>query len=415
MATYTPQGFNNAGATPGQDPTKNNTVGTNLNLGALPKGLSLGYTAPTTGTVKKSTYTDPSGGSITHTYDTTSGTTGGSTGGTTSGVLNNNNGNGLTPDQIAAGNTFTNNANAAAVPTFPGLLGNISDTAKGNLGIGQNAANIAQNYGQQISDIGQKGAAAQAGYKTTGTSPVGEGNAAVIGQTTAAQQQAAAAGETAALQGTQQQLTGQNQAASAYTGAANLAQPVTQFGVLTNPTNGQSVSPNPGASAFQGGYVQGQQAAGTNAAGMDVANTAATGIKNTITDYLTQNPTLNANDLTFGNTVTQWINGQQLGDPKYQTLFNDLSEYANTLAPILGVGGNVTNMKNQIAQDMINAKASGKSITEVLNNLEQLAKDKVSNIKSGGQGGGVVAGGSTGGASTQPVYNSNGSLQSVVF
>lgn len=173
--------------------------------------------------------------------------------------------------------------------------------------------------------------------------------------------------------------------------------PVTQFGVLTDPTTGLPISGgSAGSAAFQGGVIGGQQAAGVNYANMSVANTAAKGIENTITQYLQQNPSLNPSELTVGNKLSQWIQSGQFGDPKYQTLGAYLNEYISTLAPILGVGGDTTNLKTEIAQSMINAAASGKSISEVLKNISKLADDKLANIGSAGQGGGVVAGGTSG-------------------
>ncbi len=129
------------------------------------------------------------------------------------------------------------------------------------------------------------------------------------------------------------------------------------------------------------------------------AETAADGIKNTIISYLGANPQLNPSDLAVGNKLQQWIEGKQLTDPKYQTLFNYLNEYTNTLAPILGVGGDTTNLKTQIAQSFINAAASGQSITEVLEALSQLASNKVIDLQRGavGQGTSVPEAGSAGG------------------
>jgi len=128
------------------------------------------------------------------------------------------------------------------------------------------------------------------------------------------------------------------------------------------------------------------------------AETAAEGIKNTIVSYLSANPQLNPSDLAAGNILKQWIEGKQLTDPKYQTLFNYLNEYTNTLAPILGVGGNPTNLKTEIAQNFINAAASGQSISQVLNNISQLAANKLVDMERGalGQGTAVPTPGSTG-------------------
>lgn len=345
----------------------------------------------------------------------------------------------------------------AASQTAPGLLSQLTGVAGQNATIGQNAADIASNYGKQIADIGQRGAQAQAGYTTTGTTPVAEGNAAVIAQSTAAQQQALAAGESAALQGTGQQLTANNQQQTGINQALNAATDLTQApygtplynaatGTFTNAQTGQGVDFNTAMQSYAQGLASGtipfsqipsqitsnpvllaqllQQAStaqsgsgssfnlnanlGTTAAQQQIAqqipawtaaNTAAKGIQQTVSSYLAANPQLNSSDLAASNALNQWINGQQLTDPKYQTLFNLLNEYTSTLAPVLGVGGDTTNLKTEIAQSFINAKASGASIQEVLNNIAQVADSKIANYQSGGTGGGVVSSGLNGGGS----------------
>ena len=159
---------------------------------------------------------------------------------------------------------------------------------------------------------------------------------------------------------------------------------------------------NVAAKAFNPKYTpvgaQGASQVLGNIPAMESANTAAEGIKNTIVSYLQANPQLNPNALAVSNQLQQWVQGKQLTDPKYQTLFNYLDEYTNTLAPILGVGGNPTNLKTQIAQGFINAAASGQSITEVLNAMSNLATNKIQDLQSGAVGGGTsVPAPSTGG------------------
>lgn len=121
------------------------------------------------------------------------------------------------------------------------------------------------------------------------------------------------------------------------------------------------------------------------------AEVAAEGLKDQIVTYLASNPSLNPSDLAKGNILKQWVEGKQLTDPRYQTLFNLLNEYTNTLTPILGVGGSSTNLKTQIAQDFINAAASGQSIATVLNNMQAISKSKLQNLQSGAMGGGAVS------------------------
>ena len=124
---------------------------------------------------------------------------------------------------------------------------------------------------------------------------------------------------------------------------------------------------------------------------MQAADTAAEGIRNKIDTYLDNNPGLNASNAAIGNLAQQWLQGKQLADPKYQTLFNYLNEYTSTLAPILGVGGDTTNLKTEIAQSFVNAAASGQSISEVLQNISSLSKGKIQDLRSGSTGGGVVS------------------------
>ncbi len=147
--------------------------------------------------------------------------------------------------------------------------------------------------------------------------------------------------------------------------------------------------------AFGAGQVSGNVELGAQYSQMNAANTAAKGYENTINTYLRDNPQLNPSDLTAVNGVAQWLKGQ-VGDPKYQTLANYINEYANTLAPILGAGGSVTDYKTGLAQSLVNGRATGQSISEVLANISKAADDKLANMRSAGTGGGVVAGGSAG-------------------
>lgn len=146
----------------------------------------------------------------------------------------------------------------------------------------------------------------------------------------------------------------------------------------------------------------GQQSILQSLPALQSANTAAKGIEQTITSFLQQNPQINSSTATIANAAQQWIEGKQLGDPAYQQFFNYLSEYANTLAPVLGVGGDPTNLKTQIAQGFLNAQASGQSVSQVLQAMGQLADQKIQNIQSGATGGGVVASGTQNESSNPP-------------
>lgn len=330
--------------------------------------------------------------------------------------------------------------------------------ALANKGIGEEARRLSAMYGDEIQKLGKLGAGAVAGDLSTGSNVVGSGNAAIASQSVSQRMQALGEAQAAALEGTGQQLTGQQQVTNALSqtlgsantqqqqgisglsSAAGFAQPSpagygqTTFNPLTGGfTSGQAgldptAAANQLAQAVRSGQmtyeqavsslgyaggagqqflnqalgqgfnipqstatIEGQSAVIGQLPGLESAHTAAGGIKNKITTYLAANPSLNPTELAVGNKLQQWIEGKQLTDPKYQTLFNYLNEYTSTLAPILGVGGDATNLKTEIAQSFINAAASGQSIAEVLENMQQLSEGKLQDIRSGATGGGVVS------------------------
>ncbi len=372
--------------------------------------------------------------------------------------------------------TTTKGLVSPTVPTYGGMVSGLVDASttskaqtdllkrlaaagEGNVQLGQNAQNIANQYAPEIARVGQLGAGAQAGFGSTGSNVVGEGNAAIASANASQRMQALAAGETAQLAGNEQQLSAQSQLQGALgtaLGGANTQQAQTISGLGTAAGLGQPSTASYGQTVFDpltGTYSGGQgnldpataatqlaqqvtsgkmtydqavaslgyaggagqqflnqalqgtgynipqgQATLTGQTGviaqlpfMESANTAAEGIKSKITTYLASNPQLNPADLAVGNKLQQWVQGKQLTDPKYQTLFNYLNEYTNTLAPILGVGGDPTNLKTQIAQSFVNAAASGQSIATVLDNMSTLASGKIQDLRSGATGGGVVS------------------------
>lgn len=129
--------------------------------------------------------------------------------------------------EASAGKKKTETQPQQPVQSYPGIIGQLlkkieeeasgytkqlADSTKRNQGYADRARDISDAAGKTITDIGRKGAAAAAGYLSTGTSPVGEGNAAIQQQTAAAQQQAAAQGAQMQLAGVDRELTAQQQA-----------------------------------------------------------------------------------------------------------------------------------------------------------------------------------------------------------
>ncbi len=382
-----------------------------------------------------------------------------------------------TPTKTTKATKTTKTKGLVQPPTYGGIVGGLVDASKTsgtqsellkkltqsgerNIALGEDAQRISDMYGPEIARVGGLGAGAQAGFGSTGSNIVGEGNAAIASANASQRMQALAAGQTAQLAGNSQQLLANSQLQGAYGtalggantqqaqtisglgSAAGFAQPSpagygqTVFDPLTGTYSGGQGNLDPAnAAAFLAGEVRanrmtydqavaslgyaggtGQQFLNSALQGgggynvpqgqaaltgqtqvlqqlpfMESANTAAEGIKSKINTYLASNPQLNPADLAVGNKLQQWVQDKQLTDPKYQTLFNYLNEYTNTLAPILGVGGDPTNLKTQIAQSFVNAAASGQSISTVLDNLSTLATGKIQDLRSGATGGGVVS------------------------
>lgn len=146
----------------------------------------------------------------------------------------------------------------------------------GLLANNQAAQDIANNYGQQIAQVGQQGANAQAGYLTTGTSPVALGNAGIINQNTSARETALANAGNFALSGittgtnalssaASSGNTQQGQNISAAGTAGQLSSPISQFGVQINPQTGQPIGGGSATSAaVNGGIIGANQTSAGN-------------------------------------------------------------------------------------------------------------------------------------------------------
>lgn len=416
MANTTPSAILPKAPAPAQP---SNATIAGLLTSSLPKGAPQTTSAPVnTSPVANNASYNPNAGYMSTNYSTGAGT----------------------PAPLATPTTPAAPTPAPTQGLFPSVLSSLASSGVQNNALAANAQKIANDAGQKIADIGGQGARFEAGQLTTGTSPVAEGNAAVTAQSTSAAQQAVAQGANVALTGNQQGITAQGQTQSALTSAANLAQPSTAaYGqTVFDPVSGQYtgggglpaevmqqyaqmaatgqyaaipsfITSNPvlnaqlnvAAKGINPGYtpVGAQGASGVlgGIPALQSANAAADGIKNTIQTYLQANPQLNPSNLAAGNQLQQWIQGKQLTDPKYQTLFNYLDEFTNTLAPILGVGGDPTNLKTQIAQGFVNGAASGQSISQVLNAISALATNKITDLQSGAVGGGTSVPSATGG------------------
>lgn len=163
----------------------------------------------------------------------------------------------------------------AVTPTFRGFIGGLAQQAgtpgqnmqdyqnslARNTQLGEQAQRIASEAGQRMEDIGRQSARAQAGYLTTGTSPVAEGNAAIQAQTAAAQQQAVAQGAQTALTGNQQALGAQGQLQSGFGNIGSLQQGALNVGAGQTAPRAYDPYSSPyfaESDSFGGGGMQGR-------------------------------------------------------------------------------------------------------------------------------------------------------------
>ena len=332
------------------------------------------------------------------------------------------------------GGVVGNLANQSSSPynqTASSNIGLLSSTTADNEKYAARAKEIADSAGQTMSDIGRQGARAGAGYRTTGTSPVAEGNAAVIAQTTAAQQQAVAQGANMELSGNAQGLQAQGQQQSGYASAAGQAlagqstaqsalgsaagylQPTSNI-ILRDPTTGAVIGDqNLENLAAQQGKLSGIQSGASSAAsalgGSQAVLTqayqqgqaqlrAADGIESQIAQTLISNPTLNNTPITALTDLNRWFSGQT-SQPEQQALAKQVASYIAALG-----------MSPEEATQIASQK--GGTIGTLLKTLKDIAitKNEANNPANV-----TVPGSTSSGGSSNIEFNSNGTLKAVSF
>jgi len=322
-------------------------------------------------------------------------------------------------------------------PTYPGMLGGLTKLSEGNIPIGQSAAQISADYGKKIAEVGQQGAGYQAGALSTGTKPVGEGNAAINAAITAAKQTALATGQTAALKGTEQQLTAQEQAKTGILGGAGLTPEALRYGSdsgALNPLNNidsiaeqvASGQISPATAYSMGGSIanfkgalnaailaknpnyneaKAQAAYDSNQANIQALSTAATGaraasiaeqtkqfnnlsaarnsvanISNGLISQIANDNKMNPSEINAINGVIQLI-ANNTSDPQYQKLLNRMTDISSTYGQILTPGGN-TDTTRLMAQGLLNQLAGGGTVQSVVADLDKQAQEKIQGIQT---------------------------------
>jgi hypothetical protein len=128
------------------------------------------------------------------------------------------------------------------------------------------------------------------------------------------------------------------------------------------------------------GIIQQQQG---QAAGYQSALQQGQNLQSQLSDLITTFG-LNPSDLNAANAGIQKI-AQNTSDPHYKILQNYVNDVANTYAQVLTPpGGSQTDTSRGIAASMLDATASGKSLLQVMQSLDQAAKAKIAGIPTTG-------------------------------
>jgi hypothetical protein len=325
-----------------------------------------------------------------------------------------------TPAQLQSGTTQTQNQNGGgsapstvppptqtpapaptpapdqnSAPTFPGIVGTLAQTASQPNDVYNKATQAEADIAKQLE--AQK--AYQAGQETSNAGmPIplnfmAGRNTAIQGENIA--QENALAGQlqaeaTIAGQGTQQQGTQQQGLAQ----AGGLAAPQPGQGPGTqayNPLTGQysglagnSAGGGNGGGLYGVGGLLNQQNLGAQANTLTAVQNQARNDTQLLQQTFQQYPYINPTSIKIANGLLQ-LGANQIGDPGYQNFQNQINDIISRYSQILTpANGNVTDMKTQIAQSLINAQASQGSIQTVLDSLDQQASKTIEGLNTGG-------------------------------
>lgn len=272
-------------------------------------------------------------------------------------AINSGNTGGQTP------NGATVDANGNVITPAPGstglygqLVNSLASTSQGNLGLGQNAQNIGNNFAGQIKNLENQAVTTGATVGDQGISPVALGRAGQISQNVGAQIQGLTQAENAQLAGNSQAITAQGQAQSGLAAAGQLSTPANQF--ITQPFNtqligadGQPIGGASGNSALQGAVVNAidliKNGSGyTNA--VSAANLGQFGPQGTTALLNALGPSFNSNlsdseaAAVAQNVNTQGTAGTSASANAYNTAVQNVSKVTGQYTAATGVAQNLT-------------------------------------------------------------------------
>jgi hypothetical protein len=325
--------------------------------------------------------------------------------------------------QQAALNQPATTGDTTAKVTYPGLVSTLGQTASqpsAQYTTAENNANAAQAQLLQLQSAQTQQDALIGGSRTNVSEAQGEAglyNTQMIGQENAAATALAGYQNQAGIATGQQSAQQSGLAAAGALAAPQAGQnPLTQsYNPLTNSYSPLAIS-GAGANAATDienyGSLQQQQAIGAAAAQnnsyLGGAQVAASNLQNLIT---TNN--LNPSALTFANGALQ-LAEQYTSNPAYAKLPGAINDFVASLAPILGTGGNVTDMKTQMASQFVQMLQSGATINAVVQYFTDQAQQKITGMANGGGAnisgtGNTQSNGTSGGSSSGSSVTAGGS------
>jgi len=242
-----------------------------------------------------------------------------------------------------------------------------------------------------------------------------QGRGAIIQAEGSQQAQAYATQEQNAIQAEQAATGQQGTQQSGLAAAGGLAQPqqVNPTNVPYNPLNGQYGTPAitnfssngsvaSGAQAL--GAFNGQQAVGQNITQLNSQLGGAQVAGQNLQSLITQN-NINPSALTFANGALQ-LGAQYTSNPAYAKFQGAVNDFISAIAPVLGAGGNVTDMKTQMSSQIVSSLQSGSTMNDVISYFLQQAQQKIQGMSTGG-GAGVGSTQNNGTSNTSNQYSWN--------
>lgn len=288
--------------------------------------------------------------------------------------------------------------------SFGGLVGTLADTSQRGSATGQQYTNAVADAARDTSAVDKantdlenlrKGYAAATGkIETTQGLPLEfvQGREQVLGRQYASQESAAQQALNNALTARGQTISGLQQAGGlAYQGQGLQQQGLQQAAGLAQPQLGAyGQNYYQPLQAGQGGsspYGTGPEAAANVSSIQDqtklvndwsASRQSAVNIGNQLTSFLSTH-NVNPADFNQVNRFLQTLAGNT-SSPEYKQFYNLVTDLANTYAPVLGQG-DASNYKVQLAQSLLDGSASGKTLPQILQGLDQQAQAKILGVQ----------------------------------